>query len=108
MVGRDDDDCMDDSFLFLTFHSSRSCRPHSGAIGEETMDEQMEGDGGIREDASSQGGRRRRHRRRNRPPGAPPILHQICRKLNASGPTFVCNANRDLSTSVECLAYLDS
>ena len=60
---------------------------------------------GSGEDAS-QGGRRRRHRRRNRPPGAPPILHQICRKLNASGPTFVCNANLDLSTSVECLAYL--
>jgi len=37
---------MDDSFLFLTFHSSRSCRPGGGAIGEETMDEQMEGDGG--------------------------------------------------------------
>ena len=35
-----------------------------------------------------------------------PFPHQICRKLNASGPTFVCNANLDLSTSVECLAYL--
>ena len=59
---------------------------------------------GSGEDASREG--RSRRRRRNRPPGAPPISHQICRKLNASGPTFVCNANLDLSTSVECLAYL--